>query len=244
MEVKQSNISVLAMRKEPNHRSEMVSQIIYGDGVILQDVKREWSLIKTSHDDYSGWIESKHFQQFENVSKPEAILCTSLVQAKLKNKTVYLAFGSFTPLFSFFEESDYFKFQEKINTKDLFEIFEKVMLDVPYLWGGRTVFGVDCSGLSQLFYRFLGINLARDASLQIHQGIEITLSDRQSGDLVFFQNDQGAITHVGILKTPNTILHSSGEVRLDQFDEKGIFRKDLKIYTHQLHSIRRVSGII
>ena len=87
MEVKQSNISVLAMRKEPNHRSEMVSQIIYGDGVILQEVKREWSLIKTSHDDYSGWIESKHFQQFENVSKPEAILCTSLVQAKLKNKT-------------------------------------------------------------------------------------------------------------------------------------------------------------
>lgn len=240
MNIRRSNISVLAMRKEPSHRSEMVSQIIFGDSVALHDQRKDWALISTQHDGYLAWIEAKHFEQFDVETDREVIVCSTLIQGKVLNKSLHIPFGSYSNILPFFDSEDYIKLDTRIDINHLFILFEKVMMDVPYLWGGRTVFGVDCSGLSQLFYRFLGIDLLRDASLQISQGVEIDFEERRIGDLIFFQNDQNKISHVGILRNKQTILHSSGEVRIDQLDAKGIFRSDMNIHTHRLHSIKRI----
>lgn len=240
MNIRRSNISVLAMRKEPSHRSEMVSQILFGDEVRFHEQNQDWALISTLHDSYCAWIESKHFEQFDTNLDREVIVCNTLIQGKASNRSLHIPFGSYSTILSFFDREDYMNFDTKIEISQLFLLFERIMMDVPYLWGGRTVFGVDCSGLSQLFYRFLGIDLLRDASLQISQGVEIDFEERRIGDLIFFQNDQNKISHVGILRNKQTILHSSGEVRIDQLDAKGIFRLDMNIHTHRMHSIRRI----
>jgi cell wall-associated NlpC family hydrolase len=113
-------------------------------------------------------------------------------------------------------------------------------LHSPYLWGGRTPFGIDCSGFTQMVYKLAGIKLKRDAWQQAEQGSLIHLVDEaRQGDLAFFDNDEGRIIHVGIVLPNNKIIHASGKVRLDSLDHHGIFNQETKKYTHNLRLIKR-----
>ncbi len=127
------------------------------------------------------------------------------------------------------------RLRDEITLLETAEMF----LNVPYLWGGRSTHGIDCSGFTQGIARIHGLKIPRDASTQVNFGELVSHEDGQVGGLSFFMKENGLVHHIEILNSKDTILHASRWVREDKFDEKGIFREDFAAYTHQYHSIRR-----
>jgi len=114
-------------------------------------------------------------------------------------------------------------------------------LHAPYVWGGRSPFGIDCSGFTQMAYKIAGIQLLRDASQQATQGETISfISDARPGDLLFFDDEEGFITHTGILMPDSRVIHASGRVRVDKVDHQGIFDQESGKYTHKLRLIKKI----
>lgn len=222
-------LSSIPMRSEPTDRAEMVNQVIYGETFDILIQEEKWSKIKLHHDNYIGWIDNKQWKIF--VGKKQSIKNLHFVSSHFskKNRQILPA-GSII------------NFIETENSKTVLQT-AKLFLNTPYLWGGRTCMGIDCSGFTQIVFRIHHIFLLRDAYQQASQGKKISLKNIASNDLVFFQNKDGKIIHVGIaIKEKNTlkIIHASGKVRIDILDEKGIYNEETQMYTHQLHSIKRV----
>ena len=115
-------------------------------------------------------------------------------------------------------------------------------LNAPYLWGGRTHFGIDCSGFTQMVYKLNGHKLLRDASQQATQGEPLSfIEESEPGDLAFFDNEEGTITHVGIMMADHHIIHAHGQVRIDHMDHTGIYNAELKKHTHKLRVIKKIA---
>ena len=127
------------------------------------------------------------------------------------------------------------------SLKSNIEEMTATFINTPYLWGGKSTFGCDCSGLVQTVFKFFGITLPRDAAEQVKSGDTVPfVNDAKPGDLAFFDNDEGEIIHVGILLDPKRIIHSSGWVRMDPMDQEGIYNLELGRYTHKLRTIKAV----
>ncbi|MFL5753049.1 MAG: C40 family peptidase, partial [Bacteroidia bacterium] len=125
------------------------------------------------------------------------------------------------------------------NTKDIVGLACQ-FLNAPYLWGGRSIMGIDCSGFTQLVYKLNGYKLPRDAYQQAELGTPLSfVEEAEAGDLAFFDNEEGRITHVGIVLSDQRIIHASGKVRIDKFDHYGIFHSDRRKYSHLLRVIKR-----
>ena len=245
------NLSVIPMRRDASETSEMVSQVLFGETFELAEWGEKWVKIITTADKYTGWISRLqvtmlgHLAYDQLINNPPPLTYGAVTQAwKLSdNTTLYLPIGSSLV----FLEGNRCKIgnekYEIIGPKGDIENFAntaKSFLDAPYLWGGRTHFGIDCSGFTQAVFKLHGIPLQRDASLQATQGKPVDgLPKARSGDLAFFENAEGRITHVGILLSPTQIIHASGRVKIDSIDTGGIYSNELKRTTHKLCLIKR-----
>lgn len=249
-------VAVAPIRKEPSDRSEIVSQLLFGDRVEVLEKTDKWCKIKTHHDKYEGWMDCKQLQKITDLQFTDEKAYQYLTPIQLDNTIVgsngtkcYLTPGSTLP---YYEDGFCYigdqKFEvistpfipEKANFKLNVEQTAKFFENTPYLWGGRTFFGIDCSGFVQMVYKLNGIQIKRDASQQAEQGeIVDFLTAAQLGDLAFFDNEEGRITHVGLMLSNDTIIHSAGMVRIDPIDDQGIYNAELGKHTHKLRIIKR-----
>lgn len=240
-------VSISPVRAESKDQSEIVTQLLFGEPVDIIEVQSPWAKVRSILDNYEGWIDIKHIKKFtpkelrrwmdglDYVRKRERLLQTPWGHQ-------WISRGSLTPANEeqFQIGNDSFRWLEPDDApfNSIWSCGESY-LNAPYLWGGKTPFGIDCSGFTQTVYRFFGINLPRDASQQVEGGVEVELEDIQDGDLAFFENQTGKVTHVGIVDSEGHILHASGHVRRDLITKEGIKHNESGQLTHQLTVIKR-----
>lgn len=245
------NLAIVPVRADASDRSEQVTQLLFGEAFEILEWKEKWVQIKTAADQYTGWIDRLQFTMLGHMDyqsllqAPAPLTYRAVTQAwKITDNTIiYLPAGS---SLTFLEGTTSHIGNQKveiigeIGESDNLANIARSYLNTPYLWGGRTHFGIDCSGFTQVVYRLAGISIKRDASQQVLQGEAVTeLSNSRLGDLAFFNNPEGRITHVGIMLNNSQIIHASGKVKIDAIDNEGIWSEELKRYTHKLHSIKR-----
>jgi hypothetical protein len=247
------NLAIIPLRFEPSDKSEIVSQVLFGEHFEILEKFNQWSRIKMQYDDYEGWIDSKQYQliseaNYKQLSQDAIILNADLIEyitgpnnlllpIPLAASLSFLNYGDINTASFDFEGTKISGIKSKssiINSAFMY-------LNAPYLWGGKTPFGIDCSGFTQMVYKLNGYKLLRDASQQAKQGEALSfIEESEPGDLAFFDNEEGNIIHVGIIMENNYIIHASGKVRIDRLDHLGIYNGDLNKHTHKLRVIKKI----
>lgn len=246
-------VPVCPIRAEPAHKSEQVSQLLFGELCEVLERNKDFIRIKAEYDTYEGWCQANQLEEMlERLPLPHEGLAPAWInEVQVNGQPMYIPFGSVIPVgegqslqlgkFKIEYKGDIIKPEENTSTEDLVKKFSYTYLNTPYLWGGRSVFGVDCSGFVQVVFSCLNIKMPRDAYQQAVEGESVGfLQEVKCGDLAFFDNENGRITHVGILLNSETIIHASGKVRLDTIDNLGIINSDTGKRTHNLRVIKRI----
>ena len=257
MELGICQVVVSPGRAEPADQSEIKAQLVFGDLAKIIEVRNNWTHIEVEKYKYSCWVDTKHFYILDeteyNLIKNEKEVRVADITSSIRNKRngelTHLVKGCLLPNYknktiSFGNE----EFDFLGNTNENYELTRDNVvktsleyLNSPYLWGGNSPYGIDCSGLTQMTYLLYGIQIPRDACDQAGFGETINLfAEAQPGDMVFFDNTEGVVTHVGVLLPDNKIIHASGHCRIDKIDHQGIFREDWGRYTHKTRIIKSV----
>jgi cell wall-associated NlpC family hydrolase len=251
------HLSIVPCRKEPSDRSELVTQLLFGELFTILETTEKWSRIKVEADAYECWIDNKQFlplsvNTFNGLVSEKQHYTTELVQVltSVDGQALPIVLGSTLPHLSKGQcgfESHNWKYDGQHTTasaspsrSNLVETAH-LYLHAPYLWGGRSPFGIDCSGLTQMVYKLNGKKIPRDAYQQAEAGTLLSfVEEAEPGDLAFFDNAEGHIVHVGMILNASRIIHASGQVRVDRFDHHGIFHAESGKYSHNLRMIRKI----
>ena len=247
------NLAIVPVRSEPSDRSEIVTQLLFGEHIEILERQNQWARIKIQFDDYEGWVDSKQYQiiseaNYNLLSKEAIILNADLIDYITAPDNLLLPIPLGASL-SFLNNNEInisnFDFEgtktSGIKPKSALINTAFMYLNAPYLWGGKTPFGIDCSGFTQMVYKLNGYKIHRDASQQALEGEALSfIEESEAGDLAFFDNDEGNIIHVGIIMENNYIIHASGKVRIDRLDHLGIYNPELNKHTHKLRVIKKI----
>lgn len=251
---------LVPVRSGDSERSEMVTQLLFFETVDVLEQQAGWSRIRNHADGYSGWVTSKMLLVADAAQLDFFGSCTCQLLAEPltelrtdDGESLLLPAGS-TVLFKdnyvlcprndgslrFFQPVKKIQEENSTLTAQCFVTFAKRFMNAPYLWGGKSILGMDCSGLTQLSASLTGLQIPRDASQQVETGESVEWENAKAGDLAFFNNASGKVTHVGIMLGDGQILHASGYVHIDKIDQEGIFSAELQQYTHFLSGVRRL----
>lgn len=249
------NLSIVPIRAEESDKSEMTSQILFGEHFEIIEKQKNWSKVRLAFDGFEGFVDNKQYQEitedFYNLIGDEiSTYSAEILDFVINNKSelTTIAIGSQLPLFneghlklgSFNFSYDNAVYHGVSAKNDILKT-AFTYLNSPFLWGGKTPFGIDCSGFTQMVYKLCGFKLSRNAKEQAKQGEVLSfIEESEPGDLAFFDNEEGEIVHVGIILNDYNIIHAHGKVRIDTLDHSGIFNADLQKHTHKLRVIKKI----
>ena len=251
-------LAAVAGRAEAAHRSEMVTQLLFGEVIKIIKSNNEWFFVENLADGYQSWILRFSYEPLDEdgyadyISHKAYLTFDPVSKLKIKgHEALYVPCSSILPYFdpetnhgrigkrTYTFEGNISPVKQKPNAEKIL-IKASKMLNAPYLWGGKTVMGIDCSGFTQSVFKACGFQLPRDASQQAEVGQTVKFKDAHAADLAFFANAEGKITHVGIMIGHGNIVHASGKVKVCKIDQQGIFDGELQDYSHKLAFIKRV----
>lgn len=230
-------VTVAPVRAENSDRAEIVTEILFGESADILEVNKNWTKIKMHYDGYEGWMDTKQIKTVSDeylANRKVTVVTEDFSSVLMKDGKTLLSMGSEV-------EFPVVASKRSHNLRESIALTAKEFINVPYLWGGKSFFAVDCSGFTQLVFKIHDIKLPRDASQQVEVGESLTfVEESEMGDLAFFENAEGKIIHVGIMLDNQRIIHASGKVRIDTLDSSGIFNKELNQHTHKLRVIKKL----
>lgn len=235
-------IPLVPGRREPNDKSEMITQLLFGEVYVALEEQKKWVLIRNEADQYECWIDRKQHTVITEKLNLNQTIRSTIAPLVSGNQTWFLPAGSKVNFDEFSIGKRKFSFNGSNDPakKDPI-LYANQMLGAPYLWGGKSVLGIDCSGFVQVVFSCCGIQLPRDAYQQAVVGETVDFVETaRAGDLAYFDNEEGHITHVGIMLDGEHIIHASGSVRIDRIDHEGIYNSETESYSHRLRIVKRL----
>jgi len=246
-------LPLVPLRSTDSDRSEMTSQLLFGECVEILETHQKWLLVRNIADNYVGWVDRKMIQLTSDMPvENKGCVSVPIVACQACDDTQILFLPGGSKLDKTHDNkvvinNKRFAFNTKqllfseINSAQKLVLLAMQYLNAPYLWGGKSVFGIDCSGFTQVIYDMCGIQLPRDASLQVECGSVIdSIEHAEAADLAFFENAEGRIVHVGLMINSHQIIHASGWVKIENIDYNGIISEQSAEYTHKLCAIKRI----
>ena len=241
-------MGMIPLRKENSHKSEMVSQLLYGECYKIIEKRKKWAKILLEWDGYKGWIDCNQVHMiskanFDKMVQSDLKISTDLVNyITTKDDLLFpVLMGSDLRALDTLEHQFEGQFHRPNKSKKALKDTAYLFLNTPYLWGGKSLLGIDCSGFTQMVYKINGIKLRRDASQQALDGQTLSfIEESEAGDLAFFDNAEGEIVHVGLLLENHHIIHATGTVRIDKIDQSGIFNLETQSHSHKLRFIKKL----